>query len=242
MQLILASANSGKIKEFRELIGDEIKPFSEVMEPFEIIEDADSFAGNALIKARAVYRGLTSDDLLRSNESSAGLTPTLTSDDLLRSNESSAANELSAAKENNYIVISDDSGISVPLLKGEPGIYSARYAGEDATAQENLEKLIKEVGKLTDRTPAYYTAAIAIVSRYGEYVVHGWMHGDVITEARGSNGFGYDPIFIPEGYDKTLAELDNKVKASISHRVKALELAKPIIDMLRRSEELEDRN
>jgi len=83
-----------------------------------------------------------------------------------------------------------------------------------------------------DRTEAYYTASIAIVSKYGEYTVHGWMHGEVITEPKGDNGFGYDPIFIPYGYKLTLGELDSEVKKSISHRAKALVLAKPIIQML----------
>ncbi|MDM5272326.1 RdgB/HAM1 family non-canonical purine NTP pyrophosphatase [Sulfurovum sp. zt1-1] len=138
-----------------------------------------------------------------------------------------------------YLVISDDSGISLPILDGAPGIYSARYAQEDikdraVTDKDNLYKLINAVkAKGLKRTPAYYTAAIAIVSKYGEYVVHGWMHGDVIDEARGDKGFGYDPMFIPDGFDKTLGELDDEIKKKISHRGQALELAKPIIKMLK---------
>jgi len=194
MQLILASGNDGKIREFKQLLGNEIKAFSEVIAPFEVREDGDTFAQNARIKAQAIYKKLGDA----------------------------------------YIVISDDSGITVPLLGEVPGIYSARYAGTNATAQQNLDKLVTEVGKLTERTPAYYTAAIAIVSRYGEYVVHGWMHGEVIAETRGSNGFGYDPMFIPEGYQQTLAELEDEVKAEISHRHKALALAVPIIEMLQK--------
>ncbi len=134
-----------------------------------------------------------------------------------------------------YIVIADDSGISVPALGGIPGIFSARYAGEGASDKENLYKLIdalKEKGLV--EAPAYYTAAIAIVSDLGEYVVHGWMHGRVITEAKGDKGFGYDPMFIPSEYDKTLGELDDDIKSKISHRAKALVLAKPIIQMLKR--------
>ena len=129
--------------------------------------------------------------------------------------------------------------VSLPVLDGSPGIYSARYAGEGVSDKDNLYKLIDAVkAKGLKRTPAYYTAAIAIVSKYGEYVVHGWMHGDVIDEARGEKGFGYDPMFIPDGCEKTLGELDDDVKSGISHRGQALELAKPIIQMLRRSEEL----
>jgi len=138
--------------------------------------------------------------------------------------------------DDEYIVISDDSGISVPLLGGEPDIYSARYAGVNATDKDNLFKLVDNIkAKGVDRTLAYYTASIAIVSKYGEYSVHGWMYGDVITTPRGDNGFGYDPIFIPQGYNKTLGELENSIKKSISHRSKALKLAKPIIKLLNRN-------
>lgn len=136
-----------------------------------------------------------------------------------------------------HIVIADDSGISLPILGGVPGIYSARYAGEKATDKENLSKLIaalKEKG--LERTSAYYTAAIAIVSGYGEYVVHGWMHGEAINEARGEKGFGYDPIFIPLGYDLTLGELDEEIKKKISHRAKAMKLAQPIVKMLKQKQ------
>ncbi len=132
------------------------------------------------------------------------------------------------------VVLSDDSGISVPLLNHEPGIFSARYAGEGASDRENLEKLVENLkAQGLQEAPAYYTAAIAVVSPEGEYVVHGWMHGRVIDTPRGEGGFGYDPIFIPEGYDQTLGELDPAIKRTISHRAKALELAKPIIGMLR---------
>jgi XTP/dITP diphosphohydrolase len=131
------------------------------------------------------------------------------------------------------IVVSDDSGLSVPLLNGEPNIYSARYAGVGASDRENLEKLI---GKLKERgvkrTKAYYTASIAIVGDLGEYTAHGWCFGDVIDTPKGENGFGYDPIFIPYGYSKTFGELDESIKKRVSHRSKALENIKPIIQML----------
>jgi XTP/dITP diphosphohydrolase len=199
MKLVLATGNKGKLREFRQMCQDEVTPFSDLLGEFEIVEDGDTFAANALIKARTIYEKLGEE----------------------------------------YLVISDDSGISVPVLGGAPGIYSARYAAEDikdreVTDKDNLYKLIDAIkAKGLKRTPAYYTAAIAIVSRYGEYVVHGWMHGDVIDEARGDKGFGYDPMFIPTGFYKTLGELDDDVKEKISHRAQALSLAKPIIKMLK---------
>lgn len=195
MKIILATGNKGKLREFRQMCREEVIPFSDLLGELDIVEDADSFKGNALIKARTIYEKLGAE----------------------------------------YIVVSDDSGISVPLLGGEPGIYSARYAGKGASDQENIQKLVAAIqAKGVDRTPAYYTAAIAIVSKYGEYVVHGWMHGEVITEPRGDKGFGYDPMFIPSGYTETLGELDDVIKKAISHRGQALRLAKPIIEMLKR--------
>jgi len=131
------------------------------------------------------------------------------------------------------IVIADDSGISVPALNNEPGIFSARYAGENASDKDNLNKLINELKKRNiKKTPAFYTAAIAIATPYGIFTTHGFMYGDVIDEARGDKGFGYDPMFIPKGYNKTLGELDESIKQKISHRVKALDLAQKIIKVL----------
>jgi len=199
MKLVLATGNKGKLREFKQMCKDEVVAFSELLGEFDIVEDGNTFAENALIKARTIYEKLGEEN------------PSI-----------------------EYLVISDDSGISLPLLDGAPGIYSARYAGVGVTDKDNLYKLIDAVKeKGLKSTPAYYTAAIAIVSKYGEYVVHGWMHGDVFDEARGDKGFGYDPMFIPAGMDKTLGELDDEIKSKISHRGKALALAKPIIEMLK---------
>jgi len=198
MKIVLATGNKGKLREFKQMCQDEVVAFSELLGEFDIVEDGDTFAANALIKARTIYEKL---------------------------------GKQYPSKE--YLVISDDSGISLPVLDGAPGIYSARYAGVGVTDKDNLYKLMDAVKqKGLKSTPAYYTAAIAIVSKYGEYVVHGWMHGDVLDETRGDKGFGYDPMFIPAGFDKTLGELDDDIKSKISHRGKALELAKPIINML----------
>jgi len=134
----------------------------------------------------------------------------------------------------NDIVLSDDSGISVPILGGIPGIYSARYAGINANAKDNLAKLIAALkDNDIEKTPAFYTAAIALVCQKGEFCVHGWMHGEAIAQARGNNGFGYDPMFIPCGYSQTLGELDESVKKAFSHRARALELAYIVLKSLK---------
>ncbi len=195
MKLVLATSNKGKVREIKALCSDyEVLPYSELIDEFEIIEDADTFKENALIKARAVFKALKDEDA---------------------------------------IVIADDSGISVDALGGEPGIYSARYAGADATDKDNLYKLIDAIkAKGLKSSHAHYTAAIAIVTKKGEYSVHGWMYGDALSEARGEGGFGYDPMFIPFGYEKTLGELDDETKKKLSHRSKALSLAKVILQTL----------
>ncbi len=132
-----------------------------------------------------------------------------------------------------FVVLSDDSGITVPELGNIPGIYSARFAGENASDKENLYKLIDELKKKSiKKTPAYYTAAMAIVTQKGNFSVHGWMYGNVIDEARGDKGFGYDPMFTPLGFDKTLGELEEDTKQKLSHRSKALHLAKIVLETL----------
>ena len=138
-----------------------------------------------------------------------------------------------ALDDEDVVVMADDSGISVDILDGEPGIFSARYAGEEANDKDNLYKLmdsIKEKG--VKSSPAHYTAAIALVTKNAEYCVHGWMYGDAQTSACGNGGFGYDPMFIPTGYDKTLGELDDEIKKNLSHRSKALKLIRKIIKIL----------
>jgi len=141
-----------------------------------------------------------------------------------------------AEKLPNDIILADDSGISVPVLNNAPGIYSARFAGEEASDKDNLNKLIEELKKRDiKKTPAFYTAAIALATPYGVFTTHGFMRGNVIDEARGENGFGYDPMFIPNGFDKTLGELDKEIKKSFSHRTKALNLAKIILDTITKS-------
>ncbi|MBI3873548.1 MAG: RdgB/HAM1 family non-canonical purine NTP pyrophosphatase [Arcobacter sp.] len=132
-----------------------------------------------------------------------------------------------------YLVISDDSGLSVPLLDNEPNIYSARYAGVGATDEQNIDKLTKNLqAKNLKITPAFYTTCIAIAYKNKLYTAHGWFYGNVVDEVRGDSGFGYDPIFIPSGYDKTLGELPDELKKQISHRTKALSLAMKIIRTL----------
>ena len=121
--------------------------------------------------------------------------------------------------------MADDSGLEVAALNGEPGVYSARYAGEECSATANNAKLLKELVGKADRSARFRTV-IALSDPEGNVqTVDGECLGVIIDERRGTNGFGYDPVFIPNGYSETFAEMDSSVKNTISHRARALQKA-----------------
>ena len=137
--------------------------------------------------------------------------------------------------QSEFFVLSDDSGICVDALGGAPGIFSARFSGADATDASNREKLAASLRELgLEQSPAHYTAAIALKCGLGEFCTHGFMHGTAITQQRGRNGFGYDFMFIPRGFDRTIAELPAAVKFEISHRAKGLRLMQIILANLQK--------
>lgn len=125
-------------------------------------------------------------------------------------------------------VFADDSGICVPALGGAPGVHSAYYAGLPRDNDRNLEKLIADMADKEDRS-AYYKAVICLIWDGEVYYFEGECHGTLVAEKRGTGGFGYDPIFVPEGYDKTFAELQLEVKNNLSHRGKAV---KKMVDFI----------
>lgn len=199
MKIVLATGNKGKIEEFKKLMpNDEVIAFKELIGDYEVVEDKETFQGNAIKKAQEIYEKL-----------------------------------LFKYPDENFIVISDDSGLTVPSINNEPGIYSARYSGVNASDKENNAKLISKLNeKNLEKTPAFYTACIAIVYKNQTYSVHGWMHGNVINRQIGEGGFGYDPMFIPKGYEQTLGELPPEIKKQFSHRSQALNLVKKVLEVI----------
>ena len=121
-----------------------------------------------------------------------------------------------------YDCFADDTGLLVDALDGAPGVYSARYAGEECNPQKNMEKLLSELEGIEQRAAAFVTC-VALTLRGSEHIFIGEIAGEITKEAKGTAGFGYDPIFKPFGYDKTFAELGDDIKNSISHRAKAME-------------------
>lgn len=185
MQIVLATRNKGKIREL-ERIFTQVLPEAHLIgtdqfpQLHDVEETADSFEGNALLKAREV----------------------------------SAFTNLPA--------IADDSGLAVDYLGGAPGIYSARYAGAHGDDQANLEKVLREMRGISNRG-AHFVCAAAFVTPNGyERVLRAEMAGNLADQPRGENGFGYDPIFVPNGYEQTTGEMEPTLKDSISHRGKVM--------------------
>ena len=130
----------------------------------------------------------------------------------------------------NFLVLSDDSGLEVSALSGEPGVYSARYAGENASDDENRKKLLRKLNEIdsdmSDWSASFKCVMTLVKGSDKLATFEGSVQGTICEEERGENGFGYDSIFIPEGYENTFAELPSETKNSISHRYQALEAFK----------------
>ena len=117
---------------------------------------------------------------------------------------------------------SDDTGLEIEALNGEPGVYSARYAGEEKNSEKNMQKVLEKLQGVTNRQ-AQFRTVIAYVDGKNNYFFEGIVRGTILDHKRGDKGFGYDPIFVPEGRTETFAELDMAVKNSMSHRGRAME-------------------
>jgi XTP/dITP diphosphohydrolase len=187
MEIVIASHNLHKLREFREML----KSFKN-LDVLSLVDFPDyklppetgtTFQQNALIKAEHAARYL------------------------------------------NRWVLADDSGLVVPSLGGKPGVYSQRFAGDDATDSENRKKLLDDMAKLEDENRnAYFECCLVLANPQGAVkTTTGTVEGRIAVKEVGRNGFGYDPIFIKNDYTKTFAQIDEATKNKISHRRKAFE-------------------
>lgn len=194
-RIVLATNNPKKLKEMKAILGEELGEGYEIVSlnesgfVGEIEENADSFEGNAYLKAATVY------------------------------------------EQTGFAAIADDSGLEVDYLNGAPGIYSARYAGENASDDELIEKLLGEMEGVpySERT-ARFVSVICVVDGGGfKRFYRGECPGIIIDEKRGDGRFGYDPVFLYEPLNKTFAELEGEKKNAISHRGRAMQLLKKAV-------------
>ena len=144
--------------------------------------------------------------------------------------ETAATIDGNAILKANYITqnygldcFADDTGLEVDSLNGQPGVYSARYAGEQKNADDNMNRLLEELSNKSNRN-AQFKTVIALNLKGNQYLFTGIASGEITLEKKGTGGFGYDPIFKPSGYENTFAELSLEVKNEISHRGKATKL------------------
>ncbi len=182
-KLVAATNNVHKLRELRELLGDryEILSQAEAGCEIDVDETADTFEGNAALKAEAV----------------------------------AAATGLSA--------VADDSGLEVDGLQGAPGVHSARYCGRHGDDEANNDLLLQNLAKVLAPHTARFVSAIALARRgQPTLTVRGACEGTILTERRGRGGFGYDPLFLAEGGEKTYAEMNEQEKNAISHRARAI--------------------
>lgn len=135
----------------------------------------------------------------------------------------------------NNITIADDSGLEVDCLDGAPGVYSARFAGKDGDDDANNRKLMELIKDVPyEQRTGRFVSVITMVFPDGETIsARGEVEGHLLTEKRGTSGFGYDPLFVPEGYDRTFGELGPEIKNSISHRSRALARLRELLDRRR---------
>lgn len=132
-------------------------------------------------------------------------------------------------------VFADDTGLEIEALNGEPGVHSARFAGEMKDSDANIEKVLSLLGKSTNRKARFRTV-IALIVDNNEFLFEGIATGNIISERRGNMGFGYDPVFVPDGHNRTFAEMDLNEKNEISHRAKAFEKLKTFLNSYQESD------
>lgn len=173
------------------------------------------FATNNKHKIREI------SDLLDSNIMILGLADLGITEEIPEEAETLEENALFKARyvheKTRLNVFADDTGLEVTALGGAPGVYSARYAGESKSFDDNIEKLLREMNGITERSARFRTV-IALILDGSEYLFEGTVEGEIIPERRGNGGFGYDPVFLASGHDRTFAEIPLSEKNAISHR------------------------
>jgi len=174
---VFATNNSHKLEEVKDILGNKIELLSmkEIGCFDDIPETDDTLEGNALLKARYIYKHFHVD------------------------------------------CFADDTGLEVEALNGAPGVYSARYAGEGHNSEANMKKLLLELEGIENRKARFRTV-FALIINEKEHLFEDIVKGNIIKVRKGTSGFGYDPIFMPEGYNQTFAEMGNDEKNKISHR------------------------
>lgn len=174
---------------------------------------------------------LNHDDLLRVS----GLEEIGCNEEIPETSETLEGNALQKAlyvsRHYNFDCFADDTGLEIDALDGRPGLYSSRYAGPQKNFDDNISKVLKELSKAKNRKARFRTI-IALVLGKEQFIFEGRVEGRIINERRGSGGFGYDSVFVPDGFEKTFAEMSLDEKNTISHRAEA---TRKLVEFLRQA-------
>ena len=200
---VLASSNKNKIREFRQMLCERAADIlGENAPEIEILSLSDIGFNDEIIEDGATFE------------------------------ENAMIKAQAVSRITDLPCIADDSGLEVDAIGGEPGIYSARYAGEHGNDEENIKKLLSKLDGVTDRR-AHFVSSIAFCQSGAQsFVLRGEAHGEILYETRGDNGFGYDPVFLCAHYGRSYAELSADEKNTVSHRRRAIEkLADRLFDI-----------
>lgn len=194
-QVIIATKNKGKAKEFEKMFSTfhiKVKTLLDFPEAIDVEETGSTFEENAILKAETI------------------------------------------SQQYNIMTIADDSGLVIDALDGRPGIYSARYAGEEKNDEANIDKVLAEMIDIPndDRSAKFYCALAIAIPGKEAITVSGTCEGEILRERKGNNGFGYDPIFFIKDKGQTMAELPSEEKNRISHRAKAVDKLPSILQNL----------
>ncbi|MCK9424164.1 MAG: RdgB/HAM1 family non-canonical purine NTP pyrophosphatase [Bacteroidales bacterium] len=181
LSLLFATNNQHKLREVREIMGNDFRilGLKDINFDSEIPETSETLSGNAAQKALFIYEKTSMD------------------------------------------CFADDTGLEVDALQGRPGVYSARYAGEGCRFDDNIEKILRELNGIENRK-ARFCCVVCLIIDGKEHLFEGGVNGVITKERKGKDGFGYDPVFLPDGHHQTFAEMPAYLKNGISHRGRAL--------------------
>ena len=208
MKLVLATRNQGKVRELAEMLNSGYQPSAVSRQPTTDTQGIEVISLQSYADAPEVV------------------------EDGVTYAENAIKKASVIARYTGHLTLADDAGLEVNALHGAPGVNSKRWVGEDATDAKRIASLLEALKGVTDRR-ARFVAAIAVVrpdTDTDPEVVIGICEGRITHTPAGENGFGYDPIFVPDGYEQTFAELGENIKNQISHRAKALQQALALIE------------
>ena len=225
MKLVLATRNQGKVRELAEMLSNGYR--SSTINPQPGVANACTTT-DTLLKSDNRQRATDPPDIQVISLKSYPDAPEVVEDGATYA-ENAIKKASVIAQHTGHLTLADDAGLEVNALNGAPGVNSKRWVGEDATDTQRIASLLEALGDATDRRARFVSAIAVVHPGTDPEVVIGVCEGRITDTPAGEGGFGYDPIFVPDGHERTFAELGERIKNQISHRARALQQALALI-------------